>query len=45
MQVPRITKIVVNIGLGEALDNAKAIEFARKRYYGDYWSKASRHEG
>jgi large subunit ribosomal protein L5 len=28
MQVPRITKIVVNIGLGEALDNAKAIEFA-----------------
>ena len=28
MQVPRITKVVVNIGLGEALDNAKAIEFA-----------------
>ena len=28
MQVPRVTKIVVNIGLGEALDNAKAIEFA-----------------
>ena len=28
MQVPRLTKIVVNIGLGEALDNAKAIEFA-----------------
>lgn len=28
MQVPRITKIVVNVGLGEALDNAKAIEFA-----------------
>lgn len=28
MQVPRITKAVVNIGLGEALDNAKAIEFA-----------------
>lgn len=30
MQVPRLTKIVVNIGLGEALDNAKAIEFATK---------------
>ncbi|MBE2220323.1 MAG: 50S ribosomal protein L5 [Anaerolineae bacterium] len=30
MQVPRLTKIVVNIGLGEALDNAKAIEFAVK---------------
>lgn len=28
MQVPRLTKVVVNIGLGEALDNAKAIEFA-----------------
>jgi len=28
MQVPRITKVVVNVGLGEALDNAKAIEFA-----------------
>jgi large subunit ribosomal protein L5 len=28
MQIPRITKIVVNVGLGEALDNAKAIEFA-----------------
>lgn len=28
MQVPSLKKIVVNIGLGEALDNAKAIEFA-----------------
>jgi large subunit ribosomal protein L5 len=28
MQLPRITKVVVNVGLGEALDNAKAIEFA-----------------
>lgn len=28
MQVPRVTKVVVNIGLGEALDNAKAVEFA-----------------
>ncbi|MBN1304582.1 MAG: 50S ribosomal protein L5 [Anaerolineales bacterium] len=28
MQVPRIEKVVVNIGLGEALDNPKAIEFA-----------------
>jgi len=30
MQVPRVTKIVVNVGLGEALDNAKAIEFATR---------------
>ncbi len=28
MQAPRISKVVVNVGLGEALDNAKAIEFA-----------------
>lgn len=28
MQVPRITKIAVNIGLGEALQNSKALEAA-----------------
>jgi large subunit ribosomal protein L5 len=28
MEVPRIKKIVVNIGLGEALDNAKALDAA-----------------
>ncbi len=28
MQVPGLKKIVVNVGLGEALDNAKAVEFA-----------------
>ena len=28
MEVPRLTKIVVNIGLGEALQNAKAIDAA-----------------
>ena len=28
MQVPRIDKIVVNIGVGEALDNAKALDAA-----------------
>jgi large subunit ribosomal protein L5 len=28
MQVPRIEKVVVNIGLGEALDNAKALDAA-----------------
>ncbi len=26
MQVPKIQKVVVNIGLGEALDNPKALE-------------------
>jgi large subunit ribosomal protein L5 len=28
MQVPRVSKIVVNIGVGEALDNAKALDAA-----------------
>jgi len=28
MQVPRITKVVVNIGVGEAVDNAKALDAA-----------------
>ncbi len=28
MQVPRVTKLVVNVGVGEALDNAKALDGA-----------------
>lgn len=28
MQVPRVTKVVVNIGVGEALDNPKALDHA-----------------
>ncbi len=28
MQAPRVSKVVINIGLGEALDNPKAVEFA-----------------
>lgn len=28
MQVPRVAKVVVNVGVGEALDNPKALEFA-----------------
>ena len=28
MQLPRIDKVVVNIGMGEALDNPKALESA-----------------
>jgi large subunit ribosomal protein L5 len=30
MEVPRITKVVVNIGLGEALQNAKALDAATR---------------
>ena len=28
MEVPRLQKIVINIGMGEALENAKALDFA-----------------
>lgn len=28
MEVPRVTKVVVNVGVGEALDNAKALDNA-----------------
>ncbi|MGF1505438.1 MAG: 50S ribosomal protein L5 [Anaerolineae bacterium] len=28
MRIPGITKVVINIGLGEALENAKALDFA-----------------
>jgi len=30
MQIPRVTKVVLNIGLGEAITNAKALEAAEK---------------
>jgi len=30
MEVPRITKVVVNVGLGEALQNAKALDAATR---------------
>lgn len=30
MQVPRLTKIVVNMGLGEAIHNAKVVEYAQQ---------------
>jgi large subunit ribosomal protein L5 len=30
MEIPRITKVAVNIGLGEALENANAVESATK---------------
>jgi large subunit ribosomal protein L5 len=28
MEVPRIQKVVINIGLGEAMDNPKALDAA-----------------
>ena len=28
MEVPRVAKVIVNIGMGEALDNAKSLDAA-----------------
>ena len=28
MQAPPLSKVVINIGMGEALDNAKSLDFA-----------------
>lgn len=30
MEVPRLSKVVINVGLGEALENAKALDFASR---------------
>ena len=35
MEVPKLDKIVVNMGVGEAKENAKVLESAMKRY-GDH---------
>ena len=38
-QVPRVTKIVANMGLGEAVQNPKIIEVAQKGVDSDYGSE------
>ena len=43
MQVPRLEKIVVNVGLGEALTNAKAIDAAVGDLAADHRPEADRH--
>ena len=45
MQVPRLEKIVVNIGLGEALTNAKAVDAAVGDLAAHHRPEADRHEG
>ena len=42
MQVPRIQKVVVNIGLGEAMDNPKALEAAVADLTADHRAKTGR---
>ena len=45
MQVPRLSKIVVNIGLGEALTNAKALDAAVGDLGLDHRPEAGRDQG
>ena len=45
MMTPRLVKVVVNIGLGEAIQNAKSIEAATKRPEPDHRPEAGRHSG
>ncbi len=44
MAIPKLEKIVVNIGLGEAVQNPKALD-AAVRTDSDYWSKTSCNQG
>ena len=43
MEVPKLDKIVINMGVGEAKDNAKALESAVKALegYGDHYRTES----
>ena len=45
MQVPTRKKVVVNIGLGEAMDNPKALEAAVGDLTADHRPKTDRHQG
>ena len=43
MQVPKIEKVVINMGVGEAVANSKVLDAAVEDLQTDLWSKASRH--
>ena len=40
MEVPKLDKVVINMGVGEAKENAKLLE-AAVRYGNHYWSESS----
>jgi len=44
-RLPNVDKIVVNVGLGEALTNAESARRDRRRHYEDHRPEADRHEG
>ena len=45
MQVPRLEKIVLNMGLGEAIQNPKLLDAGVDQLCGYLWAKASDYQG
>ena len=43
MQVPKVEKIVINMGVGDAVQNAKALDAAVEELNNYLWSKTSCH--
>ena len=43
MQVPKIEKVVINMGVGEAVSNSKVLDAAVEDLANDLWSKTSCH--
>ena len=41
MQVPKVEKIVINMGVGDAVQNAKALDVAVEELDNNHWSKTS----
>ena len=39
MQVPKVEKIVINMGVGDAVQNAKALDVAVEELSNNHWSK------
>jgi len=44
MQAPKLIKVVVNVGMGEAISNAKALDHAADEV-GNYWTAARYNQG
>ena len=45
MEVPMIKKIVINMGVGEAVNDRKKVEFGRFRSDVDRWTEGGDHQG
>ena len=45
MEVPKLDKIVINMGVGEAKDNAKVLDSAVRDYGNHHWPEGSSYKG